>query len=226
MRKQWIFALGAIAVAASGTALAGTLSLNGEGIVKYVPDSVQLQFTAREEGATVKDARSKVAQDIATWENQARSLRSQLKDYSTATLGVYSRPETDRQGNSTGRQVMVATQTVSFTLPDLEKLEAVLAAANHAGLSYQLNQQDFFSSNEKALRQQALAAAVEDAREQCRFIAGKLDRGCGEVDALEVSDQGPRPMARMMTMKAESGPAVSIGQESLSVRVHAVFKLK
>lgn len=205
---------------------AGTVSLTGEGSVKYAPDSVHLSFTASAEAPTVSAAQAETSREIQTWETQIKPERHKLSDYSTAQVGVYTRRQTDDQGHDTGKTMVVATQTVTFTLHDLKLLDTLLGAANTAGFRYQLTPADFFAADASGLQKQALAAAIKDAQEQCKFIAHQLGRQCGSVDTLDVNSQGPRPLMMKMSAVSNAQPSVTVGEQSLKVNVRATFKLR
>lgn len=205
--------------------LAGEVNVNGEGKVEYTPDSIRLQFTAREEDKDPQVATQGVKKKISQWEDAVGAYRNQLEDYDSATLNLYSRqlpPQKD--GEKPGTQA-VAAQSVSFTLPALDSLNPVLQAAQDSGLEYHISDGNFFHSNEKKLEREALGKAIDDARDQCEFIAKRLNQTCGEVKNLSTS-YGGRPVPMMMAeARGKSGPVTAIGEREVTVTVNATFEI-
>lgn len=206
-------------------AVAGEVSVTGEGKVQYTPDSVRLQFTAREENADAQAATDAVKAKIAQWESDISAYRNQLEDYDSATLNLYSQRLPPIRDGEEPRTQNVASQSVTFTLSALDTLNPVLQAAQDSGLQYAVNDGNFFHSKEASLEREALGKAIDDARDQCQFIARRLDQTCGEVKTLSTS-YGGRPMPMMMAeARGKSGPVTAIGNRELTVTVSATFEL-
>ncbi len=215
----------AVLLAVSPQSLAGTLSLTGNGSVRYSPDSVHLAFTAQGEGATAATARQALDRSMGKWDQQIQGLRDKLADYSDAVVAVYTRREPDPRRSGSTRQIRVATQQIHFTLGNLQLLERVLAAADQAGFQYRLDRSDFFSSEQTTLHQKALASAIEDARSQCRFVARQLGQACGEVKSMQINQASPRPEPFLASARAAGPRPVTVGQQTLDVTVSVTFEL-
>ncbi|XKH00419.1 SIMPL domain-containing protein [Marinobacter nauticus] len=207
------------------TAAAGEVSLNGEGTVNYTPDSARLQFTASAEHERPEKASEQVAEAMKQWRRAIRPYRDELKDYSDANLTLYTRRLPVRDNNEKPETRAVASQTVSFTIADLELLNPLIDQAQKIGLQYHLGPQQFFHSDETELEKQALARAIQDARERCQFVANQLEQRCGEVVSLSV-DGGHRPVTMMRAEASSGGDAISsIGPREINASVSATFKL-
>lgn len=206
-------------------ALAGEVSLSGEGKVSYTPDSARLQFTASAERPDTARATREVRETMTQWREAIADYRDQLVGYSDASLTLYQRPLPVESPDQPPQTIAVASQTVSFEIHDLGLLNPILAQAQSLGMNYHLGQQQFFHSDETTLRRQALAQAIADAREQCEFVAGELGRSCGPVETISVSHNGgPRPM--MMEARASSDSVSDVGPRELSASVNATFSLE
>lgn len=206
-------------------ALAGEVSVTGEGKVEYTPDSIRLQFTAREEDKDPQVATESVKEKISQWEEAVSAYRNQLEDYDSATLNLYSQQFPPNKDGEQPRSRAVASQSVSFTLPALDSLNPVLQAAQESGLEYHISDGNFFHSNEAKLEREALGKAIDDAREQCEFIAMRLNQTCGDVKMLSTSFGGhPVPMM-MAEARGKSGPVTAIGNRELTVTVSATFEI-
>ncbi|MBE02847.1 SIMPL domain-containing protein [Marinobacter lutaoensis] len=225
-RKQHPLALAAaLAGLISTPALAGELSLSGEGSVRYEPDSVRLQFTASAEHALAARASEQVQALMERWRSGIEPWRERLDGYSDARLNLYTRtlPATER--NEPPRQQAVASQTVSFNLHDLSLLNPILAKAQALGFTYNLGPQNFYHSDQAQLERQALAQAIADARSRCEFVATELGQSCGDVVTMSING-GFRPVPMMMAEARSAKDVVAeVGVREVTASVSVTFEL-
>ncbi len=217
--------MGAAALALPVTLVAGEVSLTGEGSVKYTPDSARLQFTAAAEHESAEKATDAVNEKIADWNTAVSDYRAQLEDYSDASLTLYTRNLPVSERNEEPKQRAVASQSVSFVIQDMSLLNPLIAAAQTLGLEYHLGAHQFFHSDENGLHQQALGRAIADAKERCAFVAGELDKTCGDIKTINVNGSG-RPVPMMMAEARSDKIAVSeVGPREIQTSVSATFEL-
>lgn len=217
--------MGALALALPATLLAGEVSLTGEGSVKYTPDSARLQFTATAEHESADIATGKVNEKIAGWNTAVSDYRAQLDDYSDASLTLYTRNLPVSERNEDPKQRAVASQTVSFVIKDMSLLNPLIAAAQTVGMEYHLGAHQFFHSDENGLHQQALGRAIADARARCAFVAGELEKTCGDIKTININGGG-RPIPMMMAEARSGKNAVSeVGPREVQTSVSATFEL-
>lgn len=214
-----------LAFAISSTAMAGELTLTGEGSVQYEPDSARLQFTASAEHELAQKANERVAALMEEWREGITEYRDQLNDYSDATVNLYTRTLPAQKRDEEPRKQAVASQTISFSINDLSLLNPLLQQAQALGLNYHLGPQQFFHSDESGMEQKALARAIADAQARCRFVASQLDQTCGEVITINING-GHRPVPMMMTeAKSMSDTVSSVGEREIQASVSATFEL-
>lgn len=214
-----------LALALSPLAMAGEVSLTGQGSVQYTPDSVRLQFTASAEHASAAKATEQVSQTLAQWNQAIAQYRDQLDDYSDATANLYTRTLPAERDDQQPEKRAVASQTVSFTTDELELLNPLIGAAQDLGMEYHLGPHQFYHSNEEEFRNQALSRALADARGQCTFVAIEMGLTCGDVKSLNITDGG-RSVPMMMSEARDSrGPVSSVGPREVEVSVSATFEL-
>lgn len=214
------------ASALPSTAVAGEVSLSGEGSVQYAPDSARLQFTANAEHNLPERASQRLADTMEQWRESIQSLRDDLENYSDANVNLYTRTLPVQDRSQQPERVAVASQTVSFSINDLELLNPLLERAQKVGLQYHLGEHQFFHSDEEGLQKQALARAISDARSRCAFVAQQLDKSCGEVVTINVNG-GHRPMPMMMAESTSRSDTVSsVGPREIRASVNATFKLE
>jgi len=206
-------------------AMAGEVTLTGEGSVRYEPDSARLQFTASAEHALPQNATERVAALMQQWREGITDYRDQLNDYSDATVNLYTRTlPAPKQGEEPQKQA-VASQTISFSITDLSLLNPLLREAQALGLDYHLGPHQFFHSDETGMQQEALARAIADAQARCRFVASQLDQTCGDVVTINING-GHRPVPMMMSeAKAMSDTVSNVGEREIRASVSATFEL-
>ncbi|GGY63489.1 SIMPL domain-containing protein [Marinobacter zhanjiangensis] len=219
-----------ISLAGPALAAPAEVSLSGEGQVRYVPDSARLSFTVTAQHADSDRAISEVRGTIEQWRESIAELRDQLVDYTDASAHLYQRQHSPRQQDGEPgepRTIAVASQTISFEIHDLELLNPVLTKAQNLGMNYNLGQHQFFHSDEEALQREALARAIDDARERCQFAAQQLDMACGQVRSLNLQSSGGGPiMMRMQEASATADTVSQVGPREVSATVQATFTMK
>jgi uncharacterized protein YggE len=224
-KHRFPLALVAALATLPAAASAGEVSLNGEGIVRYEPDSARLQFTVTAEHPDAAKASEQVSATMAEWRQAIGDYRNELDDYSDADLSVYTRMVPTREQGQDPERVSVASQTVSFSINDLDLLNPLIGEANKLGLQYHLGSHQFFHSDEQGLEREALARAIADARSRCEFVARQLDQRCGDVVTLNVNG-GHRPVPMMRAESKMAGDAVSsVGPREIQATVSATFEL-
>lgn len=224
-RNRFLLPLIPLAMAPA-LALAGELTLTGEGSVRYEPDSARLQFTASAEDPLANKASEQVRQQMETWREGIEAWRDQLADYSDARLNLYTRTIPPAERGDQATQQAVASQTVSFSISDLTLLNPLLEQAQALGMEYNLGPQQFYHSGEQQLEREALAAAIADARSRCEFVAAELQQSCGEVVTMNINS-GYRPVPMMMAeSRAAKDVVTSVGIREITASVSATFTLE
>lgn len=209
-----------------GLALAGEVSLAGEGTVRYEPDSARLTFTASAEHEQPSKATEQVASLMDQWREGISEYRHKLQEYSDASVNLYSRTLPSEPRGKEPQKRAVASQTISFSVSDLSLLNPLLQQAQSLGLNYNLGPHQFFHSEETRMEQEALALAIANAKSRCEFVAKQVDQSCGDVVSLNING-GHRPVPMMMAAEARGGSDTisSVGEREINASVNATFEL-
>lgn len=208
-----------------GLAMAGEVTLTGEGTVRYEPDSARLKFTASAEHELPREATEQVSSVMEQWREGISEYRPQLHEYTDASVNLYSRTLPSEARDKEPKKSAVASQTISFSISDLSLLNPVLQQAQALGLNYSLGPHQFFHSEETQLEREALALALADAKSRCEFVAKQMDQNCGDVISLTING-GHRPMPMMMSAEARGADTISsVGEREISASVNATFDL-
>jgi uncharacterized protein YggE len=162
---------------------------------------------------------------------QARALIDMLRgkgvpeaDIRTSQLSVNpSYNPTD--GRISGYEV---TNQVTVTLHNIAEAGGIIDAAGHAtGDAVRVQQLSFAIDDDSALRAEARAAAVKQAKEQARQLAEAAGVRLGRVRSItEIpGGQPPTPMYRAQTMDAAGAVPIQPGSQKLDVSVEVIYEI-
>jgi len=206
-----------------------TVSFSGEGKVLAKPDVAVIDFSIVTEALT-----SKVAQDS----NSAKSkkvidfLKSQKiaeKDIKTSSYNIYPQYSylQNRKPEITGYQV---SETIEVKIRNLDQVSDVLSGVVTAGAN-QVNSTQFTIDNPEKLKAQARDAAIADAKTKAKDLESKLGISLGHIVNFSEGTNGyPVPMmydkAAVSGMGGGGGPAISTGQNEITVDVTITYQIK
>jgi uncharacterized protein YggE len=225
------FAAGALAVflAFGGPAVAQTasrtLTMNGEGVARAVPDRVEISAGVTSDATTAAAALSannaRMAGLFATLEKlRVPAINIQTQNFSVSPQYA-SAPNTAPR--LTGYSV---SDDVHVVLDDVAMLGATLDALVSAGAN-QMNGLNFTIKNNAELLARARADAVADARTRAQQYAAAAGLSLGPILSLsENSGEVPRPMNRVMAMAAPGIVPVAAGEESVIATVSVVWEIR
>jgi uncharacterized protein YggE len=194
-----------------------SVTVSGVGSVKDTPDEANFSFGVETRGRTAQAA-------IAANGNQMEKLVAALRqagarDIGTQWVSVYT--VTDDMGAATG---FAASNSVSATI-GVGRAGALIDAAAEAGAN-QISGPGMSSSDAERLYREALAKAVDDARERAEVLAKAAGRTLGEISSMtEAGADQPGPEYRAAGDTAASTPIVP-GQQETSATVSVTFDLR
>lgn len=236
------FAIVAVLLALSGLGFSGlaqaedrspakVVRVYGTADVKVVPDRAVIELGVEKQNASARLA--KQAEDAA-----ARSLLAALrargieeKDIQTTYLSLL--PQFDyRKGMRIS--YFSATQTMTVTVRDIAKLDALVEALIGAG-GNRIDSIQYETSDMRKYRDQARDLAVKAAREKAQALAGALGQEIGKAQTIEEVPESSSPygltlnsnsMAEDSSRAPRKGPSTAAGQNSVSASVVVSFELK
>jgi uncharacterized protein YggE len=127
---------------------------------------------------------------------------------------------TGEDGSVTG---YAASNRVAATV-GVDRAGALIDAAAEAGAN-QISGPGLSSSDSERLYREALADAVENARERAEVLAGAAGRTLGEISAISEAGAQPVPLYREAADTAQSTPIVP-GQQETTAQVTVTFDLR
>lgn len=205
--------------------LQSTVSVNGEGTVKVVPDQVTIRMSVENSGddpialKTLNDkAIDGILQHIKRSDVEAKDVQTQYVnlnkryDYNTKTYSYQ------------------ATQTITLLLKDLTKYDALISGLMQRGIN-RIDGITFGSSKSDDLQSQARRNAVANAKMKAEEYAAVLNQKIGK--AIQISEQGsfspPLPMLRaqaMMMSSDSTGETLAVGEMEIIAKIQVVFELQ
>jgi uncharacterized protein len=194
-----------------------SITVSGVGKIESVPNESQMSFGVETRGET---ARAAIAANADAARRVINALRQAgARELATQYVSVY--PVSGESGTITGYSASNSVSAVS----DVDDAAALIDAAAGAGAN-QISGPGLSSRNAEELYRQALAEAVDQARERAQVLAKAAGRGVGEISAIvEGSGPSPLPYAERAAMDAAATPIVP-GQQETSATVTVTFDLR
>jgi len=210
-----------------------TVSVSGEGVIKVSPDMATLWFSVVTHHDLPDRARALNAEASADAMNAARNLGIEEKDLQLEGLQLTPRRVYDPDRRVYNQDGFEARRTVKAIVRDLDVLPDLVAAVVENGAN-QLNNIQYGLEKRDAIELDALARAVNRARDKAAIMAGELGWGLGR--ALQIREQGvsvPQPRmgmeaVQMAAMAKDDGgnpDAFAAGELEVRASVTVVFGL-
>ena len=211
-----------------------TVSVSGEGIVRVEPDQATVRFGVVTRSEDPETARQQNAEAAARAMNAVRDLGIEERKIRLEALRLQPWREYNPDARRWIEKGFEAVRQVVVEIDDLETLPTLVAeiieqGANRLdGIQYDVQDRD-------AARNEALVAAVTNAREKAQLLTQTLGVTLGPVQTInEQSFDFPRPMMRleqaeMAMAKDASAPepdAYAAGEIEVRATVHVVFGLQ
>ena len=216
-----------------------TISVSGEGEVLAVPDVAQFSFTVTAEAPEANAAQSESAErvnaiiDYLTEQGiEARDIKTERYDLNprwryedrVCPAGSYCPPgERVQDGFS-------VSQRISVKVRDTDLAGTLLAGVGERGAT-NISRLEFTVDDQEALRAEARAAAIADAREKAQALAADLGVSLLQLQGYH-EEQGGYFSPRMMAMDEAAGlgggtaPELPVGEEETTVRVNLTYRVR
>lgn len=201
-----------------------SVSVTGVASVQAVADEFVIQASAVANGKNIKP----ISQTVNSQANQVLELADKLgiKKKNLKALGLTLSPRWQYQPK---RELIgyQAKRDITITLTSMDNYGVLMQGLIDIGITHIGNTQARVS-NKKQLTENALANAVENARDKAQKLAKAAGRKLG--DATNIQEQGNASGARpimMRAMAAESADSTRFepGQMTLQQRVSVTFAL-
>ena len=195
-----------------------TITVNGVGTVKAVPDEAQMSFGVETRRPTAQAAVAANADAMRTVINALRQAGA--REIATQWVSVY--PFTDETGGVNGYSASNSVSAVS----DVDDAAGLIDAAAEAGAN-QVSGPGLSSNNAEALYRQALAKAVAEARARAEALAKAAGRSLAEITAIvEGGAATPLPYAERAALDSAQSTPIVPGQQETTATISVTFSLR
>lgn len=202
-----------------------TLRINGSGVVSLTPDLATISIGVHSENESAENAVEQNSTNAQSVISALRAAGVAERDIRTVNFSVYPRQTYGQNGEELGI-IYVVDNTVQVTVRDLDSLGSLLDSAISAG-SNSISGISFDVSNREAAYEQALQAAMQDARSKAGVLAEAAGVTLGAVQTIETYTSTPiySPVARLDLAEAAAVP-IAPGQIDVTVDVTVVFEIQ
>jgi len=232
MRRFFALVPAVLLAGLSMPALAGTISVQGQGEVTATPDTAMINSGVTTQAATAREAldANSAAMDelIAALKDAGIEERDiQTSNFSVNPNYVYSDAR-DENGYSLPPRIdgYQVSNTVTVRVRDLETLGAILDKSVTVGANT-INGISFSVADPSEVLDKARRAAVKDARAKAELYAEAAGVDLGELESISESQgvSGPQPYPMYARAEAAAAVPVSAGELSFSVSVNVAWEM-
>ena len=196
---------------------ARTITVSGTGSVSAVPTQAGFDFGVSTRAKTAQQA---LADDSAQMRKLIAALEAAgVPASSLQTSSVSLEPVTS--GDDSAIVGYSASNTVSATVAQLSKAGAIVDAAVAAGAN-QVDGPNLTVADQKAQYDEALKAAVADARAKAQVLAAAGGLQVGSVASVE-ENTGSAPVPFAQSAADSAGTPIQAGTQQVTASVTVVF---
>ncbi len=198
--------------------------VNGEGIVKVVPDQVLIMSRIEHEGLNAREVKK---QNDAVVDKVIKYLRSQGIPEKNVRTDYMNLNKNYNYNNKT--YTFVASQSISIQLDDLKTYETIMGGLLDSGLN-RIDGVQFKSSEIEKHTTEARRLAVLNARKRAMEYVSPLDQKLGKaisISELETNHFPPVYKMERLQVASDMAPQESIapGEMEVRARVTVGFQL-
>ena len=200
--KKTIFLLVALLVTVSATAAPRLIAVNGKGSFEQEADMIRVSF------AVVSQDESDLEEARAQVESSAKRIVKALVGLDVSEDDIRSVDFTVNMRENFGRgdcpaPAPVVSRTVEVLIREIKNYQKVLDALVQNGAN-RISRVTAELSDEKALERKALLAAMQDAKEQAKFLVEGLGAKLGRVHSIGERQAHRRPFLEQVAMRASA----------------------
>ena len=224
-----IAAVTALLVLLVGTAALaqGSITVQGVGSVKVDSNRAGISLGVREVDTDITVAQSRVNEKIAAIVEAMKSMGVADEDIITNGIGIYPNYNYDENGETISGYT--ANNNIYVTVSDVDNIGAYIDAAFAVGAN-SLDYVDFSATGTDDAAAQALALAVDSAKEKAKIIADAAGVKLGGI--LEIRDgsdsiyEGTVYAKDVVESDTGAGTNVMAAKQTVSAAVSITFALE
>lgn len=211
-----------------------TISVNGQSEIEAFPDLVGVYFNIETQGSTSEEATKENSEIVEELKNSLVIKGFDREDIKTQNFNVY--PDYDWINGKRVAKGYKATHSLKIELStdDTSKIGEAIDAGVEAGSGISYINFELTKEKQNEYKAQAIKQASEDARIKAEAMAKGLGQELGKL--VSVSDSGfdyypwriygAVEEASEVAIAKEATTDIQPGEQKITARVSAVFKLK
>ena len=218
------------------------ITVTGEGEVIAIPDIATVSFSVQESSESVDSAQKMATEKINKVSDLLKENGIEEKDIKTQSYNISPRYEwvsncpSSPERNCGGNSVIVGYQVFQSTvvkIRETEKAGEILSLLGSAEVAY-VNGLQFSIDDTEALREEARAIAIDNAKAKAKKLAKQLDVDLEDIVSFSEDgdnlygpqyDQMYSGESDMMQVAKSSAPQLSVGEDKITSRVYVTFSL-
>jgi uncharacterized protein YggE len=206
---------------ACATAIAADniVTVTGESSVSVPPDSALIRLGVSTRGKTAREANDANASQMTGVLTAVKAAGIAEKDIQTSRLSL--QPQTEVTGGASRLVGFQATNQITVTIREIDKLSTLLDRAIAAGAN-EMSGVEFVVSDYSKLLDQARGEAIADARRKAEIYARAAGLKLGR--AVSITEENASPPRPMQAMRAAAVP-IAPGEQKLQASVSVSYEL-
>lgn len=217
------------------------ITVQGEGEIYARADIASITFSVSEEKKTVAEAQKLATEKMDKALAAVKVLGIEEKDYKTTSYSVYPQYEYKQLTPCTqwscppGDQVLkgyTVSQSILVKVRDTDKVGSLLEGLGTAGIT-SISGPDFTIDDDLALKAEARALAIADAKSRAEALADDLDVRLVRIVSFYENNDAYYPMyygkgGDMAVMESAANPAPSIptGENQIRSNVSITYEIR
>ncbi|MCL5018300.1 MAG: SIMPL domain-containing protein [Candidatus Pacearchaeota archaeon] len=208
-----------------------TISVNGQGVEKAVPDLVSVYFSVDTKNSTSKQAEDANSLIVSRLRSYIVSLGFSEEDLKTVNYNIY--PDYDYTTGKTSGYRASHSLSISFSVSEKDKITGVIDAGTTAGAGISYINFELSPQLEQQYKATAIQTASEDARVKAEAIAEGFNKNLGRLVSVSLDSFNYYPTR--VYDAAESGASseeakttvagITPSETEVSAYVTAVYRL-
>lgn len=196
------------------------IHVNGRGEVLVEPDMVRVTLQVNRQGRDARALKKELDDITAQVLKLTDKLKVDRKDVTAAMVNIA--PNYRYENNRQTMDGVTASRTISVTLREIDRIGTLMNDALELGIN-SVGGVQLDVSNRVELEQQALTAAIEDAKAEAARIAQEFGVRVAGVLNVEAGRHSVRPQMARMSVQSDAQESFSPGEIVIARDVRATF---
>ncbi len=198
---------------------ASTISVRGSAESEVRNDTGSMVVEAKAQAPHSEAAQARSAKRMSEVIGALEAAGVETDDISTTEVSLRQ-----RKIGENDRRVYEATNRIKVTIREIDRTGRLIDLAVRSGAT-DIGQLQFFRSDERALYQEQLLLAYDEAHDKAQALADRAGMTLG--DPIEITESGFRDSVRRYSAEASAlggGTPIRTGTSKVDARIYVVFE--